>query len=81
MRLGTGQDSAPRTMLAHPYDRTAVPMVVRVEERARWLRSSPAEARGLLRPPRLRVVVRTVRRHANIAEVLYGSGYADPDIV
>lgn len=70
-----------RTMLAHPYDGTAVPVLVRVEDRARWLRCSPAEARGLLRPPRLRVVVRTVRRCANIAEVLYGPGYADADIV
>lgn len=70
-----------RPMLAHPYDGTAVPVVVRVEDRVRWLRRSPAEARGLLRPPRQRVVARTVRRHANIDEVLYGPGYADADIV
>lgn len=34
-----------RPMLAHPCDGTAVPVVVRVEDRARWLRCSPADAR------------------------------------
>ena len=68
-----------RTMPVHPYDGTSVPVVVRVEDRARWLRCSPAEARGLLRPPRLRVIARTVRRSANTAEVLYGPGYVDAE--
>jgi putative SOS response-associated peptidase YedK len=63
-----------------PYNGTRVPIIVRVEDRARWLRGSPAEARGMLRPPLMRVVGRTVRSTGTRDEVLYGPGYVDAEL-
>ena len=50
-----------RTKSVDPYNGTRVPVVVRLEDRARWLRCSPGEARGMLRSPTMRVVAKAVR--------------------
>lgn len=60
-----------------PYDGSPVPIVVRAEDRHRWMSGRPAAARSLLKVPGMKVLVKRIARaDADYADI-YGSGFSD----
>lgn len=62
-----------RPMPVSPYEGTQVPIVIREEDRTRWLRCSPSEARSLLRPPPMRIHSKLLRGTKAADVALYGN--------
>ncbi|MCQ4165151.1 SOS response-associated peptidase family protein [Tahibacter harae] len=60
-----------------PYDGSSIPIVVRAEDRLRWLACAPAEAKGFLRPPGMKVYTRRVADTAASDRALFGTPLAD----
>lgn len=66
-----------RVMSFFPYDGSRVPVVVRAEDRLRWLTGKPGEAQGMLRPPGMKVHVRRLRDSGAADRELYGPDYVE----
>lgn len=69
-----------RVMSIFPYDGSRVPVIVRPEDRHRWLTGASGEAQGLLRPPGMKVVAQRVHDGGASDRVLYGPDYVDRDV-
>lgn len=69
-----------RSVEFSPYDGSRVPVVVRAEDRLRWLTGKPGEARRLLQPPGMKVRVRRLRDDGAAARAVFGPDYDDREI-
>jgi putative SOS response-associated peptidase YedK len=60
-----------------PYDGTKVPIVIRAQDRNRWLTCAPTAARGYLRPPGMKVHVQRAPNSREHDQALYGADYSE----
>lgn len=68
-----------RVMSLFPYDGSRVPVVIRPEDRLRWLVGKPADARRMLKPPGMKVVVRRLSDEENSTHPILGKFVAGLD--
>jgi putative SOS response-associated peptidase YedK len=60
-----------------PYDGSQVPIVIRAEDRHRWMSGRPNEARSLLKIPGMKVYVKRIFNEDTDLADIYGPGYSD----
>lgn len=68
-----------RVMSVFPYDGSRVPVIIRPEDRFRWLVGKPSDARRMLRPPGMKVIVRRLCGTTGTADALLGPHIAGLD--
>lgn len=68
-----------RVMTLFPYDGSRVPIVIRPEDRSRWLSCTATEARQMLRPPGMKVVSRRLRDRGATERAIFGPDFDDRD--
>lgn len=68
-----------RVMSLFPYDGSRVPVIIRPEDRLRWLMGKPGEVRRMLVPPGMKVVARRLRQRRGAVDALLGPYVAGLD--
>lgn len=68
-----------RVMSLFPYDGSRVPVIIRAEDRMRWLNGTASEARRLLVPSGMKVIARPVRGGHRVPDVVLGPHVAGLD--
>lgn len=68
-----------RVMSLFPYEGSRVPVIIRPEDRLRWLVGKPSDAHRMLRPLGMKVVVRRLRDEKNAAHPILGPYVAGLD--
>jgi putative SOS response-associated peptidase YedK len=66
-----------RTCSFGPYDGSPVPIVIRPEDRNRWMSGPPNSVRSLLKVPGMKIYVKRIVNETTDLADIYGAGYSD----